>query len=222
MGPPSFTQDQPCNDDDYNTLIRELMLAKPARLIMTDDALAVMTDLRRHLFNIEQVSDGLGAGFQTWVGKLHGIAGNLALILHMIRDPTHGATYAVEASTVQDVRKLMLDFILPHGLEFYQQGSGSEQLRQIASWILTSGVKHLVASDLTSNITDCRGLPLQEIQKRLSPLIAAGWLEPVQERSPLCRAWNVSPQVHTQLAERTKLEKERKKILAALMKGGQP
>src|SRR5215831_4707214 len=51
MGPPSFTQDQPCNDDDYNTLIRELMLTKPARLIMTDDALAVMTNLRRHLFD---------------------------------------------------------------------------------------------------------------------------------------------------------------------------
>jgi hypothetical protein len=140
----------------------------------------------------------------------------------MIHDPTLGATYAVGASTVQDVRRLMLDFIIPHGYEFYQQGSGSEQLRQIASWILTSGKKHLVASDLTSNIADCRGLPLQEIQKRLSPLIAAGWLSPIEERSPLCRAWNVSQHVHTQLAERTKLEKERKKILAKLMKGEQP
>src|SRR5262249_51823801 len=158
----------------------------------------VITDLRRHLFKIEQVSNGLGTGFKTWIGKLHGIAGNLALILHMVRDPALGATYAVEASTAQDVRKLMLKFIIPHGYEFYQQGSGSEQLRQIASWILTSNVKHLVASDLTSNITACRGLSLREIQDRISPLVAAGWLEPIEERSPLCRAWIVTPQVHIQ------------------------
>jgi hypothetical protein len=219
MGPPSFNQDRPCDDDDYNKLIRELILAKPEHLVMDDAALAVMTDLRRHLFDIEQTSAGLAAGFQTWVGKLHGIAGSLALILHMAHDPQNGATYAVERHTVENVRRLMLDFILRHGYEFYQQGGGSEQLRRIASWILTSGTQRLVSSDITKNVADCRGLSLREIQERVSPLVAAGWLNPVEERNPLCRAWTVTPQVHAQLAERAKTEKARKTALAALIKG---
>jgi hypothetical protein len=223
MKAPTFTQDRPCDDEAYTNLVSELIRAKPERLTMSDAALEIMTDLRQHLYNIEQTSGGLAAGFQTWVGKLHGVAGNLALILHMAHHPSlhpnlHPA-YVAEPSTIQNVRKLILDFILPHGYEFYQQGAGSEQLRRIASFILTSGKQIVVASDLTTNIRDCRGLTLREIQERISPLIAGGWLEPLQERSPLCRAWKVTPQVHTQLANRTKTEQEQKTALAALIKG---
>src|SRR5262249_33687860 len=205
-GPATFTQDRPCDDEAYDKLVREMMFAKPARLIMDDAALAVMTDLRQHLFDIEQTSGGLAAGFQTWVGKLHGIAGSLALILHMAHDPQTGATYAIEEQTVKNVRQLMLDFILPHGYEFYQQAAGSERLRQLASWILTSGKQRIVSSDITRNVADCRGLTLRQLQERLSPLVAAGWLNPAEERNPLCRAWIVTPQVHAQLAERAKIE----------------
>jgi hypothetical protein len=125
--PATFTQDRPCDDEAYARLVRELIFAKPARLIMDDAALAAMTDLRQHLFDIEQTSGGLTAGFQSWVGKLQGIAGSLALILHMAHDPQNGATYATEEQIVENVRRLMLDFILPHGYEFYQQAGGSER-----------------------------------------------------------------------------------------------
>jgi hypothetical protein len=215
-GPGTFTQDCPCDDEAYSKLVRELIFAKPARLIMNDAALAVMTDLRRHLFDIEQTSGGLAAGFQTFVGKLHGIAGSLALILHMAHDPENGATYAVEQRTVENVRRLMLKFIIPHGYEFYQQAAGSERLRRVASWILTSGKQRVLASDLTTNIADCRGLALPQIQERVSPLVAGGWLEP-ETLAPSCHAWKVAPQVHTQLAERAKTEEARKATLAALM-----
>jgi hypothetical protein len=216
-GPATFTQDHPCNDEAYSKLVRELIFAKPTRLIMDDAALATMTNLRQHLFDIEQTSGGLAAGFQSWVGKLHGIAGSLALILHMAHDPQIGATYAIEEQTVENVRQLMLDFILPHGYEFYQQAGGSERLRQLASWILTSGKQRIVSSDITRNVADCRGLTLPQLQERLSPLVAGGWLEP-ETKTPSCNAWNVAPQVHTQLAERAKTEAERKAKLVALMK----
>jgi hypothetical protein len=216
-GPAAFTQDRPSNDEAYAKLVRVLIFAKPARLIMTDDALAIMDDLRSHLFKIEQTSSGLAAGFQSWVGKLHGIAGSLALILHMAHDPELGATYAVEANTMEDARKLMLDFILPHGYEFYQQGGGTERLRRLASWILTSDKQRVLSSDITKNVADCRGLTLRELQERLSPLVAAGWLEP-ETKTPSCNAWRVAPQVHIQLAERAKIEAERKTKLIALMK----
>ena len=42
--------------------------------------------------------------------------------------------------TAEDVRRLVLDFILPHAYEFYRVvGSvGSNTMVSIASWILTS------------------------------------------------------------------------------------
>lgn len=218
LGAASLAQDCPCDGDKYDALVRELIFAKPARLIMDDAALAVMTDLRRHLFELEQTSGGLAAGFQTFVGKLHGTAGRLALILHMAHDPQHGATYPVGEQTVANVRRLMLDFILPHGFEFYQQaGGGSERLRRLASWILTSHKQRVVSSDITTNVADFRGLTLPQVQEGVSPLVAGGWLEP-ESLAPSCHAWKVAPQVHTQLAERAKTELERKTKLAALMK----
>jgi Protein of unknown function (DUF3987) len=218
MGEPSFPQDRPCDDNEYNQLVRDLIFAKPARLIMTDDALVIIGDLRQRLFNLEQASSGLAAGFQSFVGKLHGITGALALILHMAQDPQAGATQPIDEGTAVNVRRLVLDFMLPHAYEFYTGGESqdSERLRHIASWILTSGKKRILASDLTTSVRDCRGLTLFEVNERVSPLVAAGWLQP-ETLAPICRAWAVAPEVHKQLAERAKTEEARKAAIRALM-----
>jgi hypothetical protein len=217
MGSASLPQDSPSDDEKYRQLVREMIFAKPARLIMSDDALSVMAELRRHLFDLEQASGGLAPGFQSFVGKLHGVAGGLALILHLAADPQTGATYAIGEQTISDVRKLVIDFILPHAFEFYRMGeTEGERLRRLASWILTSGQPRVLASDLTRNIADFRGLTLMQTNERVSPLVAAGWLLPA-DGTPVCRSWTVSPQVHVQLAERAKIENERKQAIAKLM-----
>ena len=74
----------------------------------------------------------------------------------------------------------------------------------------------MLASDLARNITDFRGLTLLQINERVSPLVAAGWLTPA-DLTPVCRSWTVAPQVHSQLAERTKIEDDRKQAIAELM-----
>jgi len=225
MASPNFPQDCECHTENYDELVRDLIQAQPAKLIMTDDALEVMNDLRQHLFNIEMASSGLALGFQAFVGKLHGIAGTLALILHMAHDPKLGATYAVEKHTAENVRKLLLEFILPHAFEFYRgvNSSNGEQLRRVASWILTSGTDRVCASDLMANVPDCRGLAVRDLQERVSPLVAAGWLEP-ESLGPTCNAWRVTPAVHAQLTERARAEEARKTAIADLMgwsrKGG--
>src|SRR5262249_23722275 len=102
--------------------------------------------------------------------------------------------------------------------EFYRgaEGTNGDRMRRIASWILTSGKQRIIPSDLTTNVADCRGLALLEVNERLSPLIAGGWLLPAA-KTPVCRSWQVAPQVHVQLAERAKTEEARKAALAALM-----
>ena len=155
MSSAKFRQDRVSEDKAYSALVRELIFAKPARLIMSDDALATMTKLHKHLFHLEQASEGLAAGFSSFVGKLHGLAGPLALILHMAHDPQLGATYPVDEETVENVRRLTLDFILPHAHEFYRGAGPTEgdRLRRIASWITYTRVKtRILPSDLTTNV----------------------------------------------------------------------
>ena len=174
-----------------------------------------MNDLRAHLHKFEQAAVGLADGFQPFVGKLAGIAGRLAVILHMAANP-ESTTREIEGMTVVNVRALVIDFIVPHAFEFYCTGeTEGERLRRVASWILTANKTRIVASDLTTNVADFRGLTVMQVNERVSPLVAAGWLQPA-DRTPLCRAWMVSPQVHIQFAERAKQEEERKRQLAAM------
>jgi hypothetical protein len=186
---------------------------------MTDDALAVMAELHKHLFDLEQLSGGLAAGFDSFVGKLAGVCGTLALILHLAHDPKDGATYAVTERTVMDVRRLVLDFILPHAFEFCRASMAADRLRRIASWILTSGATRVLASDLTTKVRDCRGLGLVDLNKGVAPLVAAGWLK-AADNTPVCKCWEVEPLVHLKLADRARIEKERRAALVKLIRRG--
>ncbi len=221
---PVFRLDRPSDHEAYDKLVRQMIFAKPVRLIMTEEALAVMEGLHRHLFNLGLASEGLADGFSTFVGKLDGVAGSLALILHMahfLEHPTDsgsGIADPVGERTVEKVRQLVLDFILPHAREFYC-GAGTtsgESLRRLASWVLTSGKHYIVASDLTSNVAECRGLTLRDLNDRVSPLVACGWLDPA-DNALLCKRWTFNPQVRVQLAERARTEEAQKAALAQLM-----
>ena len=202
--------------DGYHSLVYKLIRAKHERLFLSDRALVMMNDLRAHLHQLEQAAAGLADGFQAFVGKLAGVTGRLAVILHMAENPEK-TPREIAAATVANVHTLIVDFIIPHAFEFYRAAdSEGERLRRLASWILTSNKTRIVVSDLTTNIADFRGLTLMQVSERVSPLIAAGWLQP-DDRSPLCRVWVVSPQVHVQLAERAKQEEARKALLRSLM-----
>src|SRR5829696_1291468 len=127
-----------------------------------------MEDLRRHLHELEQVTGGLADGFQAFLGKLAGLAGSLALILHMMTEPDHRRP--VPREVVENTRRLVIDFILPHAFEFYRSAdtvTDGDRIQRLASWILTSGKSRIVASDLASNIRDLRGLSVSDLNKRV-------------------------------------------------------
>jgi hypothetical protein len=77
---------------------------------------------------------------------------------------------------------------------------------------------------LTHNVRDLKGKSVREVQQRVSPLEAGGWLEPVA-RGPDNRAWTVSPAVAKQFEARCCEEEARKAVLARLLRlrrKGQP
>ena len=98
-------------------------------------------------------------------------------------------------------------------MEFYRtaesSGSHGDRLRKLASWILTNGQTRFVISDLTSNVVDFRGLTPFEVNERVSPLEAGGWITP-NIRGGLARSWTVDPNLFTRFADRIKIEEARK------------
>jgi hypothetical protein len=214
-------QDRICDDKVYNDLVRHMVYARPKHFIMTDDALLEMNNLREHLFFLEQASGGLAPGFQSFVGKLHGLCGSLTLILHLathiqdIKDVKD-----IDTQTVEHTDQLVRNFVIPHALEFYcgSERGNSDRIRRVASWILTSAKQRIVASDLTTNVADCRGMTLMEVNAHISPLVAGGWLLP-EVKTPVCRAWAVNPQVHTRMAARAVSEEQRKGAIVKAMGG---
>jgi hypothetical protein len=125
----------------------------------------------------------------------------------------------IEAMTVAHVHTLILDFILPHAVEFYrscEELTGGERLRKIASWILTSGQTEITARDLVRNVACLRGVSVLDLQTCVSPLVAAGWLDP-KVHGPLNREWSVNEGVAVQFEQRREAEERRKLCAAELM-----
>jgi len=221
MASSQLAQDAPSDDyEPYAQLVRQLTFAKDARLILTDQALQTMERIRSRIHHLAQASVGLASGFQAWAGKLENVVGALAVILHLATEPEIGPTLAVEEHTVENAGRIVFDFIVPHGFEFYRSTDGNpdlERLRRLASYILTSGKTRIIASDLTANVADMRGLALHEVNERVSPLISGGWLAPVSNVTFTNKAWHVLPAVTTQFEERRKAEEDRKAALAKAM-----
>jgi hypothetical protein len=86
MGPSKLPLDRVCDDEHYIRLMHKLMTMSSQRFTFDDNALAIMTELRAYLHDLEEASGGLADGFQGFVGKLSGLAGSLALILHIVRN----------------------------------------------------------------------------------------------------------------------------------------
>ncbi|MCC3243753.1 DUF3987 domain-containing protein [Methylocystis sp. WRRC1] len=221
LGASRYGEDTPTDrfEREYDRLIRALHDASPARLSMTDDAIDAMADLHKRLHDLEGAAHGVYAGFQGFVGKLAGLAGSLALILHMARDPARNAALPVGLGTVEDAAALVLQFLVPHAFEFYrtaESASNGDRLARIASWLLTSGMARITASDLTRNVALFRGKRVAEIGDMVSPMVAGGWLFP-EGVGPRVTAWRVNPAVHALFADRAKEEERRKSALAAVM-----
>jgi Protein of unknown function (DUF3987)/Primase C terminal 2 (PriCT-2) len=218
MGPAHFTIDRPTNTDAYDRLMLRLIEAEPDLLTLSDPALELMNGLRLHLHQLSGSAGGMASGFQSFVGKMEGMAGGIALILHMVAG-LKGTV--IGPGTVEGVSRVVKDFILPHALEFYRSAESAtdgDRLKKLASWILTHNQPRFVASDLTSEVADFRGISLFEVNERVSPLVAAGWVVPENPRlGPGNRSWKVNANVHTQFASRMKEEEASKAKLAELM-----
>ncbi|HVI64202.1 MAG TPA: DUF3987 domain-containing protein [Bradyrhizobium sp.] len=210
-------QDIESNATEYGLLVERLLSTPRQRLELTEDALACLNGLLDYLYSLEQMGDGGADGFQSFVGKLAGYAGSLATILHVAEE--HGPTLPnfIGSTIIKRVDQIIREFVIPHGHEFYRLGGAAEQLKQLASFILTSDLERFRAADLASNVRDLKGQSLVTINERLSPLIAGGWLDPA-DRTQVCRVWTLNPSVRVRFADRRRTEVIRKKAVTTMLR----
>ena len=200
-----------------NVIERLLMLPPDLRLQLSDEAHVIREAVQRRAYNLEQ-SEVLGARFIGFCGKIIGLWGRLALVLHLI---TGEADKPVSAPTATAAQLLIFKSVLPNAARVYAAMGGAgadlEATQSIAGYILTKRLARIVMSDLTSNVRVCRHKDAETVRKLLSPLEAGGWLRPEKEWQPT--AWAVAPQVHHQFAAQAEKETARRAAVRALITG---
>jgi hypothetical protein len=221
VAPASLGCDAPgsASTEKYAGLIDRLLgIAPETRIRLSDAAYVVRDDVGRRLFEIEQ-SEALGPAFSAFCGKLLGLWGRLCLVLSQIEPaPTQ---FVVPECIADMARILIFHSALPNASRIYAgmggAGGNIEATRAVGGYILTKHKDRVLASDLAHNVRACRGQPLEDVQKIVSPLVAGGWLMPEREFNPNC--WTVHPYVHQHFAVRASKEQERRATVRALITG---
>jgi hypothetical protein len=212
MAPPTLGADRPGGTaaDDYAALVARLVHGGTIDGFLSEGARHEREQFEARLFEFEQ-SDALGAAFSSFLGKLSGAWGRVALVLHAA--DAAGIPGAVSGPQAAAASRLVWDYLIPSAARVYlsmgAKAASMEAVRDIAGFILSKRLERLVASDLSRNVRVTRKASLAEIQKSISPLVAGGWLTPEKEHGGN-NAWIVNPLVHTQFAERAAKEEGRR------------
>ena len=147
----------------------------------------------RFLFDLGQI-ESEGAPWQGFVGKMPGVWGSLALIMHCLWEPQVGT--GLKGDNARRASQLVEDFLLPHGLAFYREIAGGSQAdnRNIAGFLAGWTEPTIKTRDFVRGPRCCRGVAPEAIVKQLQPFEAGGWLIPVLV-GPWNREWKVRPKL---------------------------
>jgi hypothetical protein len=202
----------------YAVLIGSLLRVRAdTRVMLSDGAHAVRESVQERIFGLEQ-SGVLGSRFVGFCGKLVGVWGRLALVLHLIESPGGNV---VSPETAECARALLFRSVLPNAARVYTAMGGSgadlEATQSIAGYILTKRMARIVVSDLTSNVRVCRHRSVEDVRKLLSPLEAGGWLVPEKDFNPT--SWLVNMMVHAKFSAQAEKEASRRAAVRLLITG---
>jgi Protein of unknown function (DUF3987) len=221
MQEPKAPQDIDCTTATkaYAALVYELLNLPGQRFSLTDAATVAMIELQQHLFSLERAGAAFSEAFASHIGKLKAYAGVFTIILHLTADPKGAMKLsAIGKPSVEKAARLIKEFLLPHAREFYARSeSEGEQVRTIASYILTCGKDHLRPSDFANNVRYCRGKKVLEINQQVSPLVAGDWLVPL-DPGPACRSWRANrAAIDHQFTARMATEQQSKAAIVKLL-----
>lgn len=213
LGKPSLPEEieTDATSAEYARVLNYLAETAAVRVMASPDAQEVIRAFQAEIHELEQ-SGAFSKGMTGFLGKLPGVLGSLALVLHLLADPENGREAQVTGATARAAQRILNEFAIPHAMEFYRtvdDKSDGETIRAVASYLLTAEGRRFRASDLTSGVHALRGLGLWDLQRRLSILVVGGWVRP-EDNTPNCRAWLLEDGVREAFSDRVASESGRK------------
>jgi hypothetical protein len=206
----------------YDALLSYLSAMKPFSLVMDEGARQAAEEFQRFIFDLVE-ADAHGKGFATFAGKLPGVHGRLSLLLHVVENPKQAPFDPVPERIVRNAARLVQNFIIPHALQFYRSvGDAADwaSIQTICSFVLTTERTRFRPSDFTNGVRALAGLGTWDLAKRISPLVAGGWLVE-EDGGGVARAWNLAPGLREHFKERRKTEIDRKAAALRALRSSQ-
>lgn len=220
MAPPTMGKDVAggVSEADYEAIVNHVLQLPSLAATLNHDARQEREQAEQRLFELEQ-ADALGGAFTSYLGKLSGVWGRLALVLHAADQASIPGE--VTGAQARAASRLVFDYLIPSGARVYvamgAPGVGTAQpMRDAAGYILSKRLDRVLSSDLTRNVRSCRKLGVNEVQRVVSPLVAGGWLTPERE-APTNSTWLVNPRVHERFAAHAERERARRGALRAII-----
>jgi hypothetical protein len=186
--------------------VDQLLAIQRFSVELTSDAQRERQRIAEFLFNLSQV-ESEGVAWQGFVGKMPGIWGSLALIMHCLWEPQVGTDLKLENAA--RASRLVEEFFLPHGLAFYREIAGGSQAdnRNIAGFLAGWTGPTIKVRDFVRGPRCLRGITPDEIVKRLQPFEAGGWLLP-DKAGPWNREWKVRPNLAARFERELKVYRD--------------
>lgn len=174
-------------DKRYRAIVRQIWETEPNEYepIHLSEA---ANDIRKQivarayeLIDIKFISNSMIAH----LGKWEGLSARLMLTYHAIDCAAlaiHPQSCKVSEQTAAKVKVFMLDFLLPHAVQFYMDilgsGEANKHFRAIANLILTHHPNEITLRDMSRGWIGWRHTTEQNQNHVVNRLIDAGWIQP--------------------------------------------
>ena len=186
---------------------------KERPVLFSAEARAVLVEVS-NAADAEAAKASTPSRMRVHLGKWQGLFVRLCLLYHVIEAAAanqQAADSEVPRGTAETVKRLMLDYLLPHLRAFYgnvlDQNATAEHARWIAGYILARDATFISIRDINRAYGAWKRLMEGDQKQVMRSLVDAAWLEPNG------RGWKVNPMVHETFAENAEIEKARRRAV---------
>jgi Protein of unknown function (DUF3987) len=195
----------------YTRLVERLVMLEEGwtPITLSPEAQTVRADIEK-LAKAFRRSPASSTAFKGHLGKWGGRIARLMLLIHLIENGEPDGV--ISGETAERVRKLMVEFLLPHQIKFYADyfrdaNSGDKTALWVAGYILAHRRDKVSQREILKNF-DTNPRTLAAAMERLNE---ANWITGVDVNvAKRSTTWTVSPLVHERFAEQAERERQRR------------
>lgn len=208
----------------YREIVRQIWETEPNPdypVLLSQDANLIrkeIVDRAYELIGIKLVSNAMVAH----LGKWEGLSARLMLTFHAIDCAAirkHPQACEVTSGTAYKVKRFMLDFLLPHAIQFYSDimaGSESNKhFRAVANLIIARHPHEITLRDITRGWIGWRHASEQVHGQVINRLIDSGWIQApigakISANRRLATRYICNPMLSEKFARRAEQERKRR------------